>query len=354
MDTRDIVGQESPLGVVVEDRVIARAQASGLILDPAQRQILAELAGFVGGVGSAGESDPVGVYLHGPAGRGKTWIARAVFDALPGDAVHKRRVHFHTFFQQLMQRFGTMGSARHAIEDIVTELLAETRWFFFDELHVHDPGGASLLNRLLAEIVERGTPTLVTSNYEPSGLLPNPVYHHVFAPGIALLEERFRILRLDAGVDYRERAPAERDGFAAGRWVVAADDEGARAAGLVPPSDAERTEVTSGPYRFVARAVRGGTVWFDARELLESASTPQDYLGWLGDFDRWVLAGLPPLSALSREARQRLVGLIDVLSDAGVPLTVISTVAPAALVDVDEVPPDLFRARSRLALLAVG
>jgi cell division protein ZapE len=62
----------------------------------------------------------------------------------------------------------------------------------FDEFHVHDIGDAMLLTRLFNALFARGVFLLVTSNYAPEGLLPNPLYHERFLPVIRLINSRCR------------------------------------------------------------------------------------------------------------------------------------------------------------------
>ncbi|WP_053382613.1 cell division protein ZapE [Leucobacter celer] len=335
------------IAVAVEESAAAR----GIVLDAEQRALLDEVAAFLEGrVESGGET--AGFYVHGPAGRGKTWLMSEIFRAAPLPESRKRRVHFHTFFQELQRRFGARMSARAAIEETVEELLSGAQLFFFDELHVHDPGGASLLNRLLDELTRRGVPTLLTSNYEPEGLLPNPVYHHVFVPGIRIIRERFAVRVLDGGADYRRAGGSRSEaGFGSGRWLLSSDESAIREAGLALPDAGERTTVLHGHRALHALAARGSEIWFDFSDLLEATSIAEDYLDLTANFDSWVLSGVPPLSRASREARQRFVALLDVLVHADLPLTVLAETDRAGLVDIEDPPADLFRAESRLALL---
>ncbi|WP_449282633.1 cell division protein ZapE [Leucobacter sp.] len=345
--TAATTGNPTGIAAAVEESAAAR----GITLDTAQRSVLGEIAAFLEG-GRATDPEPAGFYVHGPAGRGKTWLMSEIFRAAPLPESRKRRVHFHTFFQGLQRRFGAQLSARAAIEETVEELLSGARLFFFDELHVHDPGGASLLNRLLDELTRRGVPTLLTSNYEPEELLPNPVYHHVFVPGIRIIRERFAVRALDGGADYRrEGGSGSGTGFGSGRWILHSDDDAIRGAGLARPAADEATTVLHGHRALRALAVRGSEVWFDFSDLLEATSIAEDYLDLTADFDSWVLSGVPPLSRASREARQRFVALLDVLVDADLPLIVLADTDRAGLVDIDDPPADLFRAESRLALL---
>ena len=50
----------------------------------------------------------------------------------------------------------------------------------FDEFHVHDIADAFLSGRFLEIALELGTRIVLTSNYAPQGLLPNPEFHERF------------------------------------------------------------------------------------------------------------------------------------------------------------------------------
>ena len=358
-------------GLAIEHSVLDLARGRDMVLDADQRAVLTQLAQFLGRalaqqpagpVGPAGPVEPaaneqVGFFVYGPAGRGKTWLHNAIMDAivdsLPLPAQAAQRVHFHTFFRHLQARFGALVSTREAIEQTVDELLAGTRVFFFDELHVHDPASASLLNRLLEELVTRRIPTLITSNYAPEALLPHRVYHHVMEPGIRLLRAHCAVVEMDGGADYRRMAPAPPTAFASGMWVVSPDVAlGAQLAGLEAPGPQEATSVLKDHHALRASAVRGRQVWFSFADLLEVPSIAQNYLDLVDFFDHLVVTHVPALSQVSRAARARWVNLLDVLVDQDCRLTVISSVPRDKLVDIADVPADLFRAESRLALLA--
>lgn len=359
--------------------VLDRVSNGGLHLDDGQQALVEEVCAWLapalegaGGTPSgtsapSAPETPVGVFVHGSAGRGKTWLLGQIFASadLPDSA--KRRIHFHEFFLALQKRLGARVSAKDAIEATVEDLLDGTRLFFFDELHVQDPGAAALLNKLLAEIAQRRVPTLITSNYAPESLLPHPVYHHVVQPGIDTLRASFTVRELAGDTDYRRQGDSSAR-FASGEWVVVPDDvAGVGAAGHAggPTSSgltvsvpgqadlepAEATTVLKDHHSLAALAVRDRCVIFDARVLLESPVTSKDVLDLVASYDEWILLGLPPLSELSRPARQRLVTVVDILVDADAALTVTSTVAREDLNDVADPPADMFRALSRLQLL---
>jgi cell division protein ZapE len=345
-----------PLSV---DSIVSTIETStGVTLDPLQQNLAQSVANFLLATTEEGSTDAegqTGFFIYGPPGRGKTWLMTQLFAAAPFTVDTKRHVHFHDFFRTLQQQLGPNTSTRKAIDATLTELLTGTELFFFDELHVHDPGSAALLNNLLAEIVERGIPTLVTSNYEPEGLLPDAMFHHVIEPSIKLLRNNFEVQVLDAGTDYRTHHVARDTGFASGKWLTTGPEKDTASvlqqAGLVPPKADEAVSVLDGHRALHAAAVRENQIWFDFSALLDSRSTTVDYMELAEQFDSWVLLNVPRLSETGPAARQRFVTLIDVLVERDLPLTVCAEVTSDAFVDLPDPPPDLFRTKSRLALL---
>lgn len=334
-------------------------RSTGVTLDAEQQELATAVTNvlddvFTSGTTSAGQL--TGFFVHGPPGRGKTWLATQLFESAPCPRTTKRHVHFHDFFRTLQQQLGPKVSTRKAIDMTLTEMLTGTELFFFDELHVHDPGSAALLNNLLAEITERGIPTLITSNYEPEGLLPDVMVHHVIEPSIKLLREHFDIRFLDAGTDYRSHVANSASGFASGCWITTepgqSTTEALQCAELIPCDPHETTTVLEGHRALQASAIRGTQIWFDFADLLDVRSTTQDYLELADQYDAWVLLNVPRLSHASPAAQQRFVSLMDVLVERDLPLTVLADAPCDETLDVADEVPDLFRTRSRLQLLS--
>ncbi|MGO1183785.1 MAG: cell division protein ZapE [Micrococcaceae bacterium] len=328
-------------------------RAESRVLDPQQRELAETVRAFLCSRPKKGA--PVGFFVHGPAGRGKTWLMSTLVEKAPMPESSKRRLHFHEFFRQLQRQMGAEVSTRTAINETVEQLLDGAQLLFFDELHVHDPGSAALLNTLLAECTRRRIPTLITSNYEPEELLPNPIYHHVIVPGIQTVREHLVVRTLDGGVDYRRLNSGADHGFASGTWVECAPgadhDDALAELGIVAPAPDEATVVLEGHRALRARCARETEICFDFAALLEARTTTRDILDLTDRFGSWVITGVPALSGFSRAAQQRWVTLIDVLVDRDCSLTVCSSVSRDSLMDISDPPADLFRAQSRLALL---
>lgn len=144
---------------------------------------------------------PSGVYLHGPVGRGKTWLVDVLLAQLPAQGV--LRLHAYQAARQLhaqvARHAGTAGATGRAVD----ALLDGVQLLFLDELHAHDPGDAMLLSRLVLALPARGAVLVATSNYPPHGLLPDPRHHALVLPLVAALEQHCDVLELAGPVDHR-------------------------------------------------------------------------------------------------------------------------------------------------------
>lgn len=265
-----------------------------------------------------------GVYLWGPVGRGKSMLMDRFFDSV---RVPKRRVHFHDFL-------GGLYADAH--------LLDGCRLLCFDEFHVHDVGDATLVARLLRQIAERGITLVVTSNYPPTGLLPNPLFHHVFEPSIGWIERNLTVVAVHGPIDYRRQGVVNaRDArFASGAYVLDAN----------LPDTPHRT-VRPGNRAITALAVSGREIWFDFGGLCRDATAASDYLTLAETYDCWTISAVPRLRDTDPNAIRRFGNLVDVLYDKNVRLTLVAAAPLHELVEDAWGHLDVERLVSRLSLL---
>lgn len=259
----------------------------------------------------------------------------------------KRRLHFHDFFARLHQAVHRHRALDDALGAALDELVGDCRVLCFDEFHVHDIGDAMLLTRLFNALFSRGVFLLVTSNYAPEGLLPNPLYHERFLPVIRLINSAMEVLEVGGDTDFRS-LPANREHqrFTRGHYVWPGN-AAQRQALNVPEPQPVMLEVNKRPLR--ALAVDGRRVVLGFDDLCEKATAVIDYLVLAGQYDEWIIDGLDDLSECSLAAQQRFVNLVDVLYDQDRQVMVIgrrpleeSLGGPLA---------DLMRTRSRLGQL---
>jgi len=347
-------------------RIHDDAAAGGFALDGAQASALEALA------------DPsAGVYLSGPVGRGKSWLADAWFRHAPAE--HKRRVHFHAFLDELhravfarqtalRERRASLGvphvsagdpvvimSGPEARDDVlaaaprevpdpvgdaIADVVGDAELLVFDEFHLHDPADALLLTRLLEHASARGVRLVTTSNYSPDELLPDPVFHDMVEPAIRIIGETMRHVRLDGATDYRTVAGVRRHGFADGAWV--ADPPAA------VPGGSETVRVRDREFAVVSA---GDELWITFDQLCTAATSAIEYLDWAEGFSRWVVLGVPGFDRLPEAPRQRFLTAVDILVDRDVETVFVSPLSLDAFAESAAGTRDADRLLSRLALL---
>ncbi|WP_072807111.1 cell division protein ZapE [Rhodococcoides yunnanense] len=216
----------------------------------------------------------MGIYLWGPVGRGKTWLLDRYFDNVATTA--KKRVHFHEFFRDLHASYFRHG---FSIDGAISELLSAVELVCFDEFHVHDIGDGRLIARMLDGLFARDITLVLTSNYPPGGLMPNPLFHDAFVPTIDLLTSHLQVVPVDGPTDYRIHSASD-SRFSMGTWSLAHTDAG---------------------LSFAA--------------LCETPKSTGDYLAMLDGAQSLTITAIPPLGDASDDAAQRFSNLVDVLYD---------------------------------------
>ncbi|MFD6393231.1 cell division protein ZapE [Nocardia sp. NPDC060259] len=297
-----------------------------------------------------------GIYLHGRPGRGKTMVMDRFFASVGSD--HKRRFHFHSFFAALHTAAHELGS----IERAVAGLLADADLVCFDEFHINDIGDAMLVARLLDTLFAQHRTLVVTSNYAPRDLLPNPLFHDRFVPTIERILANLDVVTLDGPLDYRTVGTRRDSGFVSGRYLlepadIDAEHRSGNGVGTahqtgIEVEDGTGVDLSVGNGRTVrAHAVDGDAVTFDFEQLCGAPTSAADYLALTSRFHRWTLRAVPPLREVPPDWTMRLVNLVDVLYDADLPCTIHAPELVTELTAGVPAIPDLARTASRLGEL---
>ncbi|ROZ85992.1 cell division protein ZapE [Gordonia sp. OPL2] len=314
-------------------------------LDPGQRQLagrLADLDPHLSHWSSKRTPTSNGLFVHGPAGRGKSWLANAYFDAVPTH--RKTRVHFHSFFDELHRHIHHHRDEDRAVQKALDEVIRDCRLLFFDELHVHDSGDARLLTRLLERVFARRIVVVATSNYAPDDLLPNPIWHHIFEPGIALINAHMSTFHLTGSIDYRTAGGGRISGFAAGDWTTDP---------VTMPKRYDGTSLAVRDRHFPVLAARPGELWVTFAQVCSAPMSNIEYLEWARTYSHWVVVDIPLFDDIDAEAQQRFINLIDVLVDIDVRVTFHSSHTLHRFSAAASRRPDAFRMQSRMQLLGV-
>lgn len=343
-----------PVARQVEQAFEAHLLACGYQADPAQTEAIVRLARWLDAWlrGRRGwlRAPKSGVYLWGDVGRGKSFVMDAFLAAAP--VADKRRVHFHAFLQDVLERLKKITGQPDPLTLIAAEVAENTRLLCFDEFHVHDIGDAMLLGRLLHQLVEQGVAIVVTSNYEPRALCPNPLYRDRLKPAIELIERRFDIFNLNGGEDYRGRVDGS---YAWGEFAqvaeVAQADWVQRHMQL--PAFAERNvrvEVNHRPLCLAARNQANAWIAFD--ELCRQPRSSADFLWLSRTFEQVAITGVPRLDGEGIDVQQRFLNFIDIFYDGGVSLLLVAESDVNTLLSAGA-HVDFARASSRLQQLRV-
>ncbi|MGQ7956343.1 cell division protein ZapE [Pseudomonas sp. SP16.1] len=319
-------------------------EARGLQLDDAQARMLVRLGDWLQvrlRPSAWRRAAPAGAYLWGGVGRGKSLLLDALFQAAP--FVSKRRVHVHALLPDVQQRLLAHAGRADPLARVADELAAEARLLFVDEFHVHDIGDAILLGRLLQPLFERDCILLLSSNYAPPALCPNPLYHSRFKPFAEVLQRRCLVLQVDAGADYRSLSARYWGRYLQGPAGLLGKHLGTCAA---------PQQVALGRRSLTAWAADGCGLWLDFAALCRQPLASADYLELCRRFTRIAVGELPQLGRCSADEQQRLVNFVDIAYDAGVELWLQGEASLAALcAGVGHL--DFARTHSRLAQLRV-
>jgi cell division protein ZapE len=296
---------------------------------------------------------PMGLYLFGGVGRGKSMLMDLFFTA--ASVANKRRVHFNAFMVEVHQRLHKWRQRdlkdRESKDPIapLAKKIAEEAWLLcFDEFQVTNIADAMILGRLFAALFERGVVVVATSNIAPDDLYEGGLQRELFLPSIAMLRERLDLLELDGDVDYRrERLRG---------LPVYYTPLGAEATARL---EAVFTKLAMGDKGKTARlAVLGrelclpraakGAAMADFSSLCEQAFGAADYLALARHFHTLVLDGVKTLRPEMRNEARRFVLLIDSLYEHRVNLVCAAEAPPEALYPSGQHAAEFRRTVSRL------
>lgn len=331
------------------------ATALGSVLDPEQRPVAVRLAELGQRVlaptpGRWWRRGPLarGMYLHGPVGRGKTWLVDELLAQLGDVAV--LRVHAFEAARRLHAGVARHTGAPGATDRAVADLIGDARVVFLDELHAHDPGDAMLLTRVIQAVTAAGAPLLATSNYPPDGLLPDPRYHHLVLPLVTALHVHCDVVALTGGPDHRGLGHGGgRPGWSSGGWLQPGSPAQLAGLGLVAAEPGDRARIGAGARDLWVDAVNAAGVQVGWDELCAGTTSVGDLADLTERYRTLVLARVPHRTASTPDERRRFADLVDVCWDRDTRLVVLSAHPPHHVLDPTAT--DNARTASRLSLL---
>jgi len=326
--------------------------------DPAQHAVLPSLdrihagilAARVGGwrswlSGRAHESVR-GLYLWGAVGRGKTFLADLLVEALPPETV--LRLHFHRCMGRVHAQLKTLEGHVDPLREVAAAIAAEAKLLCLDEFFVSDIGDAMILAGLLEHLFEHGVTLVTTSNIEPAGLYHDGLQRARFLPAIALLEAHCEVRELVSPQDYRLRTLTR-----AGVYFTPLGDRAEHALAQcfdrIAPGKARVEHTIRINDREIPIRRRGdGAVWFEFGALCEGPRAVADYIDLAQRFNTVLVSNVPQFTPQTEDAARRFVNLVDEFYDRSVKLVLSAAVPVTELYDGERLRAEFARTESRL------
>ncbi|MBF0421745.1 MAG: cell division protein ZapE [Magnetococcales bacterium] len=262
-----------------------------------------------------GASEPKGLYMHGPVGRGKSMLMQLVFDSVPFP--EKRRVHFHPFLDELHHR---LHKAKPEVNVdimlyIASNIARESRLLCFDEFFIDHIADGMLLGRLLDALFQCGVTLCATSNWDIDNLFKGGYNRASFLPLLKVIKSRVEPLDLSSGADWRRQGgplASLKGGSAADEFLLLTD------------TTPNATKIKLGRHDVAVRGQKGGLYWLDFPELCVRNLGAADYMDLARMATTVMISGIPDLRYNIADAASRFVILVDLLYESRIPLRLYS------------------------------
>lgn len=276
---------------------------------------------------------PRGLFLYGQVGTGKSMLMDTFFREAPTPVEKKRRVHFHSFLQEVHQRIHALKQQdlathgrdfsvdisveRNPIYRVAHQLASEVTLLCFDEFQVTDVADALILKQFFEVLFERGTVMVATSNRPPCDLYDGGINRSYFLPFLDLLDRHCIVHELQSSVDYRTLLSTDLEEFFIvhdnGSCSVKCDEaflkllQGETPISMELSSNFNRTVTVreAHPDSLIGR--------FHFDELCNRELGSSDYRAIAEQFDIVMLEQIPILTLKAHDQARRFITLVDEL-----------------------------------------
>ncbi|MEL7184609.1 MAG: cell division protein ZapE, partial [Pseudomonadota bacterium] len=279
--------------------------------------------GFLG-FGKKVQTGPMGCYLWGGVGRGKSMLMDLFHETSP---VPSQRIHFHQFMQQIHEDMhqARASGVKDALAPAADRVIRNTQVLCFDEMQITDITDAMIVGRLFEKLFAADVHIVTTSNRVPNDLYRNGLNRSLFLPFIDLLKDQMLVHELVSPKDYRQdRLAGEPSYFINGGplddlWhrLSNGSDEGLTL--KIKGRDLHLPDFASG----VARA--------SFKDLCGKPLGAGDYLALAQAVRVLLITDVPIMNRAHGNEARRFVTLIDALYEAKVKVILSAEAEPEAL-----------------------
>ena len=268
---------------------------------------------------------PLGVYMYGGVGRGKSFLMDCFYNAVP--IRRKTRLHFHEFMREVHRELAELQGTVNPLDELGRRMAQRYRLVCFDEFHVADVTDAMILHRVLDAMRKYGIGMVTTSNFHPDGLYPDGLHRDRILPAIDLLKATMEVVNVDNGTDYRRRTLEQVPLYLTPLGPEVETEMESTFERLAEARDEDPVlHIEAREIQAIRKA--GGVVWFDFRTLCGGPRSQNDYLEIATQFHAVLLSNVPHMPVNMASQARRFTWLVDVLYDRRVKL-ILSAAVPA-------------------------
>lgn len=291
--------------------------------------------------GKRNPAPPMGLYVWGSVGRGKTMLMDLFFESLP--VQRKRRVHFHAFMADVHERIHVWRQKLKSGEvkgddpiGPVADALAQESWVLcFDEFTVTDIADAMILGRLFTALFAHGVVVVATSNVEPDRLYEGGLNRTLFLPFIKLLKERMSVTKLESRTDFRLEKLAGSPVFYTPANAHSHEALLHAFFNLTGSRHGEPMTLTVKGHPVEVPQAAHGVAVFSFGDLCSKPLGAADYLALAEEFHTIILEDIPRMGFERRNEAKRFIMLVDALYDSHVKLLASAEAEATELYEAD-------------------
>lgn len=268
---------------------------------------------------------PVGIYLWGDVGMGKTYLMDLFCQGFPPGLLE--RIHFHAFMRFIHAELQVRAHMKDPLNNVAKRFSKRKKILCFDEFFVNDIADAMILSHLLHAFLKYGVTIVITSNAAPERLYRNGLQRTKFLPAIALIQSCFTVLHLQSAEDYRLRQFQAYGNYFHPMSARNRADFLNFYQALALRTQEENKEIVVNKRSVMILDCSEKVLRISFSQLCAPPRNHLDYLYIAKHFDTIFLEGLPVFRAMDCDVLTNFIHLVDILYDARIKLVLLAEVS---------------------------